>query len=57
MAKFEYRTNDNAHVETIDAESYDFDTQNGKLTFTEKGEVDIASFAIEKGAYVKRVGK
>jgi hypothetical protein len=60
MKKFEYKlktTGSHIPAETIEAYEYDLDTKNGKLTFTDENGDQIASFAIESGAYVKRLGK
>lgn len=58
MAKFEYKTQAQGLLPpaTIEAEDYDLDTKNGKLTFFDKDSNQIASFATSAGAYVKRLG-
>ena len=60
-AKFKYQfkkhgSGDHIPPETIEADDYDLDTKNGRLTFTVDSE-QVASFSIQQGAWVKRVGK
>ena len=57
MAKFEYKTQSSGLLppSTIDADDYDLDTKNGKLTFFDADRNQIASFATAAGAYVKRI--
>jgi hypothetical protein len=57
MAKFEYKTHFNADKETIEANSYNLDTKDGKLTFYSAKNEQLASFATAAGAYVKRLGQ
>jgi hypothetical protein len=54
MATFEYRVNAKADVETIQAEGYNLDTKDRKLTFYDKDNNQLASYATGEGAYVKR---
>jgi hypothetical protein len=57
--KYEYKTDGSRNdlkPETIEADDYDLDTKNGKLTFTVDSE-QVASFSIRPGAWVKRVSK
>ncbi len=57
MAKFEYKTQPTSDLQTIEADRFDLNTKDGKLTFIDEDNNDIASYAIAHGAYVKRVGK
>jgi hypothetical protein len=59
MAKYEYKTGGSgAHIppETIEANDYTLDTKEGKMTFYDRENNKIASFAIQPGAFVKLVG-
>jgi len=56
MATFENKTRATAQpAQTIEADDYQMDTHAGKLTFTDKDNKQLASFAIGPGAYVKRI--
>jgi hypothetical protein len=56
MAKFEYKTHFNADLETIEADSYHLDTKEKKLTFYDVQNNQLATFATDGGAFVKRLG-
>jgi len=56
MAKFEYKTHFNSDLETIEADSYHLDTKEKKLTFCDRENEQLATFATDGGAYVKRAG-
>jgi hypothetical protein len=57
MAKFEFKTRAVTNPETIEADDYNLDTAAGKLTFFDENNDNLASFAIDDHAWVKRVGK
>ena len=57
MSKFEFRTQFTSEQQTIEAADYQMDTKDGKLTFTDENKVQMASFSISQGAYVKRITK
>jgi hypothetical protein len=54
MAKFEFVTQFNTDVKAIEAEDFIMDTATGKLVFTDKDNNNIAAYAIDKTAWVKR---
>ena len=56
MAKFEYKTHFNADLGTIEADSFHLDTKDKKLTFYDRENNQLATFATDGGAYVKRLG-
>ncbi|MFY9662164.1 MAG: hypothetical protein WAJ97_16195 [Terriglobales bacterium] len=56
MAKFEFKLQKTVQPpETIDADEYELDTKNGKLTFFDEDRNQIASYATFPGAYVKKL--
>ena len=57
MAKFEYKVSHVGNIENIEAADYDLDMKNGKLTFTDEDQDQIASFSVKDGAYVRRLSK
>jgi hypothetical protein len=57
MAKFEFKTRGPANPETIEAADYNMDTAAGKLTFFDSNNDNLASYAIDAQAWVKRVSK
>jgi hypothetical protein len=56
MAKFEFKLQKTVQpAETIEADEYELDTANGKLTFFDEERNQIASYSTFPGAYVKKV--
>ena len=54
MRRYTFKTHRMEEEQQIDADSYHLDTKDGKLTFYDRNNDQIASFHSGDGAYVKQ---
>ena len=55
MPRFEYKIGKDSEVQLIDAADFTFVPDQHLLVFLDANRVQVATFFIEAGAYVKRV--
>ena len=56
MPRYTFKTIRTDDEQQIDAESYHLDMKEGKLTFYDRNNDQVASFHASAGAYVKQIG-
>lgn len=55
MTRYAFKTSKGDEEQQMDADSYHLDMKEGKLTFYNRNNDQIASFGVGAGAYVKQV--